>query len=259
MNTEHLCNTCGFNGQQPECWPEAGGIEFSGGPGNDNVVSCRNYNGPLCEVCGRPEEVGAACVPGVPMSVSYCGDCLEANAHPWGILVAGTAMNGGYGNCADWWREMVDCTIKHLGRTKEQFDTDVVTAIEEITEHERKEAMSEEGEVEVIKTQDPKYVIIDGKLCNAVTHKPIPDNEPVFILRAKDNTAAKTLKQYAQNNLGNSDQVMAVMQRLDEFKAFAAENPDAMKTPDTVLKDGKIQTDPDTPVKEAETGTDPSD
>lgn len=78
-----------------------------------------------CDVCEKNLEIGVACVPGLPISVAYCQQCLNANAHPWWTLVAGTALNNGLENCADYWKKMVQDTCVHLGRTLEEFNQDV--------------------------------------------------------------------------------------------------------------------------------------
>jgi len=85
----------------------------------------------ICNVCGKNEALGVCCVPSVPCSMAYCKECLEANAHPWGILVANTACCNGLENTADFWKEMVEDTCKHLGRTIEEFNNAV--AIDMVT------------------------------------------------------------------------------------------------------------------------------
>jgi len=86
----------------------------------------------VCDVCGENPEVGVAAVPGVPMSVSYCQECLRANAHPYGIIVVNTAMVGGYSEAAGWWQDMVDDTLRHLGKTRQQFTIDVEMELREM-------------------------------------------------------------------------------------------------------------------------------
>lgn len=76
---------------------------------------------PLCETCKKNKSIGVACVPGVPYSAAYCQECLEANAHPWGVLVANTACLGGWEEAADWWKDMVLATCKHLNKTLDEF------------------------------------------------------------------------------------------------------------------------------------------
>ena len=38
---------------------------------------------------------------------------------------------GGYDDAARWWRDMVDGTLRRLGKSREQFDHDVIVCGEE--------------------------------------------------------------------------------------------------------------------------------
>jgi hypothetical protein len=76
----------------------------------------------MCEVCNKEAAFGTASVPGVPYSAAYCRNCLAADAHPLDIVVANTACIGGLERSADWWKEIVDHTIQHLGVTMEDFN-----------------------------------------------------------------------------------------------------------------------------------------
>lgn len=87
-----------------------------------------------CDVCGQEPAVEVAAVPGVPISVSYGPKCLAANAHPYGVLVANTAMLGGLFNTSGWWVQMVNDTLTHLGRTLADFDRDVHAFIRDLDE-----------------------------------------------------------------------------------------------------------------------------
>lgn len=82
------------------------------------------------------------------------------------------------------------------------------------------------------KTQDPKYIIIDGALANAVTREFIPDDEPVFIMRGQDARAAEGIRKYGEL-CANSGHQLAVVNRESDFIQFANDNPDRMKEPDT--------------------------
>jgi hypothetical protein len=92
----------------------------------------------ICSVCEAEPALGVAAVPGVPFSVAYGRACIDANAHPYGILVGNTAamvsevdMAVGVGvliPTADWWQKMVLDTLAHLDIAPEQFDADVRTA-----------------------------------------------------------------------------------------------------------------------------------
>jgi hypothetical protein len=85
-----------------------------------------------CDVCGENPQVGVAAIPGIPMSVAYCEDCLRANAHPYGIIVVNTALCGGLDEAADWWKQMVHDTLVHLNKTQDQFDLDVELELREM-------------------------------------------------------------------------------------------------------------------------------
>lgn len=82
-----------------------------------------------CEVCKDRPAIAVACVPGVPYSAGYCQQCLEADAHPYEILVDNTACIGSWDDCADWWQSMVRTTLEHLKKTEEEFFADVAEAI----------------------------------------------------------------------------------------------------------------------------------
>lgn len=99
-----------------------------------------------CDVCGKEPAVGVAAVPGVPVSMAYGGNCLAAGAHPYWVLVANTALCGGYDRTVEEWRGMVDDTLAHLEITREKFDADVSQSIEDLAEHERREASSPPAE-----------------------------------------------------------------------------------------------------------------
>lgn len=86
----------------------------------------------------------------------------------------------------------------------------------------------------IIPTQDPKYGINEqGQLCNVATGVPIPDDEPIFILRAKDMLAEQTLSWYL-STVATGEHRDAVRHRIEDFKQFRLANPEKMKAPDTV-------------------------
>ena len=78
----------------------------------------------ICDVCGKNEAVGVACVPMVPCSMAYCQECLQANAHPLSGLIANTACIGGLEHANECWVKMITDTLKHLGKTDEQLIDD---------------------------------------------------------------------------------------------------------------------------------------
>ena len=83
-------------------------------------------------------------------------------------------------------------------------------------------------------TQDPKYGIKDNKLVNMKTGKPIPDDEPVMLFRAKDINASDAIHSYAEE-CSNKKHVVAVMERWQAFSDFCDNNEEIMSEPDTQL------------------------
>jgi hypothetical protein len=81
--------------------------------------------------------------------------------------------------------------------------------------------------------QEPKYTTnADGRIVNRASGNPIPDDEPVFILRAKDANAIKALRSYHMN-CHNFAHRKIVAGRIADFERFAAEHPERMKEPDS--------------------------
>lgn len=80
-----------------------------------------------CGCCHQQKEiVGVAAVPGIPMSIAWCRDCINADAIPYELCVTNTALIGGRENAAEWWLEgVVTPTLKYFNKTLEQFDADV--------------------------------------------------------------------------------------------------------------------------------------
>lgn len=88
--------------------------------------------------------------------------------------------------------------------------------------------------------QEPKYEIKDGKIHNRQSGEQIPDDEPIFVLRARDSHAVATLSTYLCLVKASGDHgahLNAVRMRLDQFEKFSRENKERMKLPDTVITD----------------------
>ncbi len=82
-----------------------------------------------CDVCQVEPGVKALPVPGVPGKTAVYGQrCLDANAHPYDVLVEATAAHGGLGEASGWWRSIVERSCAHLGKTIEEFNEDVARA-----------------------------------------------------------------------------------------------------------------------------------
>ena len=86
------------------------------------------------------------------------------------------------------------------------------------------------------KTQDPKFYIENNQLVGQ--SGPVPDDEPLFIFRARDRYAVRILMEYMHHILGRTDDshAAAVAQRIADFTKFASEHKDRMKIPDTDLR-----------------------
>jgi hypothetical protein len=104
----------------------------------------------LCDVCGERPSAGVGAMPGVPVSFAYCKDCLKANAHPYAMVVANTAMLGGLERTATWWQSLVKDTLAHLGKTHEEFEASVLADMQEFEAAEARAneefARTEEGQ-----------------------------------------------------------------------------------------------------------------
>lgn len=82
------------------------------------------------------------------------------------------------------------------------------------------------------KTQDPKYGIKDNRIVNMATGEPIPLDEPIFIMRAKDSNAAHGISLYA-DLCHDPNHLEAVYARCEEFVNFRENHPGRMREPDT--------------------------
>lgn len=89
-----------------------------------------------CEVCRQEPSVGVAAIPGLPMSVAYGYQCLKANAHPYGAMVAMTAMADGYDSLATWAQEMIEATLLRLNKSNDEFEQHVREMIRDLHEFE---------------------------------------------------------------------------------------------------------------------------
>lgn len=78
--------------------------------------------------------------------------------------------------------------------------------------------------------EDPKYEFRDGKFFNRKTGEAIPDEEPVFIMRAKDFHAVPTLYGYLSMCLNESHR-QVILDRIQEFDQFRSDYPERMKEP----------------------------
>jgi hypothetical protein len=72
--------------------------------------------------------------------------------------------------------------------------------------------------------------MLDGRVVSRSSGEHIPDDEPIFVLRAKDRLAVRTLTTYF-SAIEDPEHDRAVAARLEDFKRFAREHPERMKDP----------------------------
>lgn len=75
-----------------------------------------------------------------------------------------------------------------------------------------------------------KYKILDGHLVKRIGEIPVPVDEPLFILRAKDRKALPALLAYNMI-LDNLDQKFEVTKSINDFREFQEKNPEKMGEP----------------------------
>ncbi len=75
-----------------------------------------------------------------------------------------------------------------------------------------------------------KYKIKDNRLVKRIGEVPIPEDEPLFILRAKDRKALAVLVAY-NSILDILEQKAAVTKVINDFRAFQEEHPEQMGEP----------------------------
>ncbi len=75
-----------------------------------------------------------------------------------------------------------------------------------------------------------KYTIKDNKLVKRIGESPIPDDEPLFIFRAKDRKALAALVAYNMI-IDNLEQKEAVMKTIKDFREFQEKHPELMVEP----------------------------
>jgi hypothetical protein len=80
---------------------------------------------------------------------------------------------------------------------------------------------------------DLKHHIEGEQIIKSTNGQPIPDDEPLFLFRGRDNLAVAALQFYQQLCIDNGCteyQLEGIKTMIDKFKAFAATSP-TMKQP----------------------------
>lgn len=82
--------------------------------------------------------------------------------------------------------------------------------------------------------RDPKYGIRGEKLINKQSGEFIPEDEPVFLIRAKDIHAVNALSHY-MTQVQDPEHKQTTNFRIAEFVQWAQDNPNLMGEPSTIL------------------------
>lgn len=91
--------------------------------------------------------------------------------------------------------------------------------------------------------QEPKYTVNGSAIVNRASGEAIPDDEPVFIFRARDKHACSMLGEYAQF-CSDPAHREAVNQRFIQFGEFAEAHPERMREPDTAATQAQPSPNP---------------
>jgi len=79
--------------------------------------------------------------------------------------------------------------------------------------------------------RERKYKIEDNRLVRRADGVPVPDDEPLFILRAQDQNALAVIMAY-HAICTNLDHKAEIINSMKDFKQFRDEHPERMKEPD---------------------------
>lgn len=83
--------------------------------------------------------------------------------------------------------------------------------------------------------QEPKYEAKNNRIYNRASGEVIPDDEPIFILRARDLYSQNAIQHYLEVISSGTDHEKAVENRLLDFQRFSKVHPERMKYPDTTI------------------------
>ena len=83
-----------------------------------------------CDVCGKETNTIVCCSTCGAISFSYCAECLNAGIEPYDALVG---MGLYYADINNTYRKQIlDPSLRFHGKTREQFDDDVMAQDEEL-------------------------------------------------------------------------------------------------------------------------------
>lgn len=86
-----------------------------------------------CQCCGLAPSVGIGPIPGVPMMIAWCQNCMNANVMPYWALVTTVALVSGFQYDPDRLtvsvKELVNDTLSYFNISEEQFSKDVLDEV----------------------------------------------------------------------------------------------------------------------------------
>lgn len=85
---------------------------------------------PNCDVCGEP-AIGVASSALGAISFAFCRPCAVAGAEPYSMLVWAIAECGGQARVVQEVLDMIPPTLERSKHTREEFDADVLKAMQE--------------------------------------------------------------------------------------------------------------------------------
>lgn len=73
----------------------------------------------LADCCRKNPTVGVAAIPGLPMSIGWCQECLNAGVQPSWAIAMQVEMMGGIEEAAEWFQDEALRTLAHFGISAE--------------------------------------------------------------------------------------------------------------------------------------------
>ena len=80
----------------------------------------------------------------------------------------------------------------------------------------------------MLPSQEPKYGIRDGEIVKRLSGAPIPDDEPIFVFRAKNRLAGRILSAYS--SIIEGPEHVRRGRPPENFKRVAREHPERIRT-----------------------------
>lgn len=85
----------------------------------------------ICQVCGEHEAVGVACSATGALSIAYCQKCADSHREPYWALVASLYGIPSMAEVGEWYKPIIEATLKAEGKTVEELLRDVRQAEQE--------------------------------------------------------------------------------------------------------------------------------